>query len=54
MLEGIGILRRIEELIFKSQTPVPEYPISAIEPNALLINTFDTTPVIDPTGATFI
>jgi len=38
----------IEELIFKAQTPVPEYPISAIEPNALLINTFDSTPVIDP------
>jgi DMSO/TMAO reductase YedYZ molybdopterin-dependent catalytic subunit len=31
-----------------SQKPVPEYPISAIEPDKLLINTFDTTPQIDP------
>ncbi len=38
----------IEELIFKAQTPTPEYPISAIEPNALLINTFDSTPVLNP------
>ncbi len=38
----------IEELIFQAKTPSPEYPISAIEPNALLINSFDTTPVINP------
>ncbi|CAN1212990.1 molybdopterin-dependent oxidoreductase [Tumidithrix helvetica PCC 7403] len=38
----------IEELLFKSQTPAPEYPMSAIEPNALLVNTYDTTPQIDP------
>jgi len=38
----------IEELIFQAKTPALEYPISAIEPNALLINSFDTTPVIDP------
>ncbi len=31
-----------------SQKPVPEFPISAIEPNKLLINTFDTAPQIDP------
>jgi DMSO/TMAO reductase YedYZ molybdopterin-dependent catalytic subunit len=31
-----------------SQKPVPEYPVSAIEPSKLLINTFDTTPQIDP------
>ncbi|ELS32960.1 MULTISPECIES: molybdopterin-dependent oxidoreductase [Pseudanabaena] len=38
----------IEELIFQAKNPAPEYPVSAIEPNALLINSFDTTPVIDP------
>jgi len=38
----------IEELIFQSKTPSREYPISAIEPNALLVNSFDTTPVINP------
>jgi DMSO/TMAO reductase YedYZ molybdopterin-dependent catalytic subunit len=37
----------IEELIFKAQTPAPEYPLSAIEPKALLVNTFDFTPQID-------
>lgn len=30
------------------QKPVPEFPVSAIEPNKLLINTFDMTPQIDP------
>jgi DMSO/TMAO reductase YedYZ molybdopterin-dependent catalytic subunit len=37
----------IEELIFQVKSPAPEYPISAIEPNALLINSFDGTPLID-------
>ncbi|TYQ30067.1 molybdopterin-dependent oxidoreductase [Pseudanabaena sp. UWO310] len=37
----------IEELIFQAKNPAPEYPVSAIEPNALLINSFDTTPMID-------
>jgi DMSO/TMAO reductase YedYZ molybdopterin-dependent catalytic subunit len=41
--------QRVEELLLKPQTPVPEYPISAIQPDALLINTFDITPQIDPT-----
>ncbi len=38
----------IEELIFRAKNPAPEYPISVIEPNALLINSFDGTPIIDP------
>ncbi len=38
----------VEALLLKPQTPVPEFPTSAIEPlDALLINTFDTTPEID-------
>jgi DMSO/TMAO reductase YedYZ molybdopterin-dependent catalytic subunit len=41
--------QRIEEIIFKSQTPAPEFSVSAIEPNALLVNTYDATPLIDPT-----
>lgn len=43
--------QRVEELLLRPQSPVPEYPISAIEPDKLLINTFDITPQIDP--ATF-
>lgn len=39
--------QKFEELLLTSQ-PVPEYPISAIEPDKLLINTFDFTPEIDP------
>lgn len=31
-----------------SQNPVPEFPTSAIQPDKLLINTFDRTPQIDP------
>jgi DMSO/TMAO reductase YedYZ molybdopterin-dependent catalytic subunit len=37
----------VEQLLL-SQKPVPEFPISAIEPDQLLINSFDTTPQIDP------
>lgn len=40
--------QRVEELLLRPQTPAPEYPISAIQPDALLINTFDATPQIDP------
>ena len=36
------------QALLLSQKPVPEFPISAIEPDKLLINTFDTTPQIDP------
>ncbi|MBP5975470.1 molybdopterin-dependent oxidoreductase [Brasilonema sp. CT11] len=38
----------LETLILNPQKPVPEFPASAIEPNALLVNTFDFTPEIDP------
>jgi DMSO/TMAO reductase YedYZ molybdopterin-dependent catalytic subunit len=38
----------VEALLLNPQKPVPEFPASAIEPNALLINTFDFTPHIDP------
>jgi DMSO/TMAO reductase YedYZ molybdopterin-dependent catalytic subunit len=40
--------QRVQALML-SQKPVPEFPISAIEPDKLLINTFDVTPEIDPT-----
>src|SRR6478672_1978853 len=38
----------VESLLLNPQKPVPEFPLSAIEPDALLINTFDETPDIDP------
>lgn len=37
----------VEALLLNPQKPVPEFPASAIEPDALLINTFDFTPNID-------
>jgi DMSO/TMAO reductase YedYZ molybdopterin-dependent catalytic subunit len=37
----------IEQLML-SQKPVPEFPRSAIEPDKLLVNTFDLTPQLDP------
>jgi len=43
--------QRVETLLFKPQTPVPEFPPSAIEPDALLINSFGETPRLNP--ATF-
>ncbi|MCY7275733.1 MAG: molybdopterin-dependent oxidoreductase [Phormidesmis sp. CAN_BIN44] len=36
------------QALLLSQKPVPEFPSSAIEPDKLLINTFDQTPQIDP------
>lgn len=39
---------KIGELLLKPQTPVPEFPISAIQPEALLVNTYGFTPKIDP------
>lgn len=39
----------VEALLLNPQKPVPEFPASAIEPDALLINTFDMTPQIDLT-----
>ncbi|MDF5715701.1 MAG: molybdopterin-dependent oxidoreductase [Rhizonema sp. NSF051] len=38
----------IEALILNPQKPVPEFPVSAIEPKALLVNTFNSIPDIDP------
>jgi DMSO/TMAO reductase YedYZ molybdopterin-dependent catalytic subunit len=40
--------QRVEELLLKPQTPVPEFPISKIEPEKLIINTFGFTPEINP------
>ncbi|NJR52973.1 MAG: molybdopterin-dependent oxidoreductase [Leptolyngbyaceae cyanobacterium CSU_1_3] len=42
-------LNQATQTVLFSQKPVPEYPVSAIEPAKLLINTFDQTPQIDPT-----
>ena len=35
------------ELLVRPQRLIPEFPASAIDPKALLINTYDTTPKID-------
>lgn len=43
--------QKVETLIFNPQKLAPEFPKSAIEPAALLINTFGDTPILDP--ATF-
>ena len=43
--------QRVEKIILKPQSPVPEYSVSAINPEALLINSINGTPQIDP--ATF-
>jgi DMSO/TMAO reductase YedYZ molybdopterin-dependent catalytic subunit len=40
--------QRVEELLLKPQTPVPEFAIARIEPNKLIVNTFGFTPEIDP------
>jgi DMSO/TMAO reductase YedYZ molybdopterin-dependent catalytic subunit len=39
--------QKVEELLLKPQTPVPEFPISAIDPKALIVNTYDFTPKIN-------
>lgn len=39
---------RVEQFLFKPHKLIPEFPVSAIEPEALLINTFDATPLLDP------
>ena len=36
------------ELLVRPQRLIPDFPASAIDPKALLINTYDTTPQIDP------
>jgi DMSO/TMAO reductase YedYZ molybdopterin-dependent catalytic subunit len=40
--------QRLDELLLNPHKPVPELPISKIEPEKLIVNTFDFTPVIDP------
>jgi DMSO/TMAO reductase YedYZ molybdopterin-dependent catalytic subunit len=40
--------QNVQSLLLKPQAPVPEFPVSAIQPEALLINTFNFTPQIDP------
>jgi len=39
--------QKFEELIFQPQKPVPEFLPSQIEPNKLIINSFESTPIID-------
>lgn len=38
----------VEALLLNPQKPVPEFHTSAIEPEALIVNTFGFTPQIDP------
>jgi DMSO/TMAO reductase YedYZ molybdopterin-dependent catalytic subunit len=40
--------QRVEELLLNPQKPVPEFPISAIEPEKLIVNSFRFNPAIDP------
>lgn len=40
--------QRLEELLLNPQKPIPEFSSSAIEPDALIVNSFDFTPKIDP------
>jgi len=42
------INQQVETLIFKPQQPIPEFPISAIEPDKLIVNSFRGTPAINP------
>jgi DMSO/TMAO reductase YedYZ molybdopterin-dependent catalytic subunit len=41
-------LNQTFEALLLSQKPVPEFSVNAIEPEKLLVNTFDFTPQIDP------
>jgi DMSO/TMAO reductase YedYZ molybdopterin-dependent catalytic subunit len=38
----------VEALLLNPQKPVPEFPVSAVEPQALIVNSFNFTPQIDP------
>ena len=40
--------QKLEAFILKPQKPVPEFSPSEIEPEALLINSFRYTPILDP------
>ncbi len=51
--EGIGnaidpLNQRVEELLLRPQALALEYPISSIEPQALIVNPKKTAPVINP------
>jgi len=39
---------KLDEFLFQPHRLVPELPLAAIEPAALLVNTFRFTPVLDP------
>ncbi|BAZ51543.1 oxidoreductase molybdopterin binding protein [Nostoc sp. NIES-4103] len=39
--------QKFESLIFNSQKPVPEFSFSEIQPEALIVNSFRYTPIID-------
>jgi DMSO/TMAO reductase YedYZ molybdopterin-dependent catalytic subunit len=43
--------QRLEAWLLRPEALIPEFPVSAIQPDQLLINSFDFTPQIDP--ATF-
>lgn len=38
----------VEKLLFNPQKMIPEFPSSAIDPQALIVNSFDFTPYINP------
>ncbi|MEA5582641.1 molybdopterin-dependent oxidoreductase [Nodularia harveyana UHCC-0300] len=40
--------RQVGELILNPQKPVPEFSLSEIQPEKLIVNTFRGTPIIDP------
>ncbi|HYW20453.1 MAG TPA: molybdopterin-dependent oxidoreductase [Nodularia sp. (in: cyanobacteria)] len=40
--------RKVGQLIFNSQKPVPEFALSQVKPEELIVNTFRDTPIIDP------
>lgn len=51
--EGVGnaidpLNQRVEELLLRPQALALEYPISSIEPQALIVNPKKTSPVINP------
>jgi DMSO/TMAO reductase YedYZ molybdopterin-dependent catalytic subunit len=41
--------QKVETLIFNPEKLAPEFPVSEIEPEALIVNSFNFTPKIDPT-----
>ena len=46
--QGFEPLNQSLEALLLSQKPTPEYPLSAVQPGKLLVNTFNATPQIDP------